>query len=254
MPLKKLTMMAIKDLQAKTSHTLTIDDLDIIMELDAIASSLSGTTQDERRILQQPYSLCGVSFYPLTIAKSQWFGEIVEEWGVRESQHEALLFWVMSLPNRSEALDEYADPNKAKKAIKALNKKLHCTPEQMAEVYRKCIGASANRQNENASADPQEQESDTDLYGGLIAALIKEYGGTYERWLYETPVDVVGMMFSHACARAEERDEQRRKDSSQKGKACAPRNSERIAMHARFRRKLAEIREKWSADDGQKES
>lgn len=173
-----LTKKAIKRLLQTTKHLLTVDDFDIIGELDELAGEVAHVSKSHRRLLREPFELCGILFYPLTVAKSLWFNEKIEEWGIPALHHEAFLFWLMSLPNKSEIFDEYSDLRKAEKAIKRLSRKLHCSPDEITSIYHKCIG--------NSSGGDDGRDVD---YGGMIAVLLKEYGGTPDQWLSEEPID-----------------------------------------------------------------
>ena len=68
--MQQMTKEAIKKLVAETSHALHVDDFDLISELDAIAVGLSGVSKSEQRLLNAPFDLCGIKFYPITVAKA----------------------------------------------------------------------------------------------------------------------------------------------------------------------------------------
>ena len=107
--MQQMTKEAIKTLQKKTNHVLRVENCDLIEELDAIASGFAGVTKSERRLLSTPFELCGIKFYPLTVAKSLWYTEKCEEWEVEGSKQDGLLFWLLSLPNTEAELDTYSD-------------------------------------------------------------------------------------------------------------------------------------------------
>jgi len=224
---------------SETGHRLTLDDFDDVAELDALAAKVSGTTHGEARLLFEPFSLCGVLFYPLSVAKSLWYAEKCEEWGVEGSAQEALLFWLLTVPNESHALDLYCDRKKAHKAVRKLSRRLHCSSAQMTHVYEQCVGIESNR------STPGKVN-----YGGLIHCLLREYGGDAERWLYETPLPMIETLMNKHAERINA-EAQARQGSPQQGRAVAPVASERLRALRDLRFKANEIREKWSKQDGE---
>ena len=240
--MQQMTKQAIKKLQQETGHVLTVEDCDLIEELDAIADGFAGLSKSEQRLLSQPFELCGIKFYPLTVAKSLWYVEKCEEWEVTGTHQDALLFWLLSLPNTDEAIDTYSCQKDADKAIKRLSRRLHCTQEEMAAVYEKCLGL-------NSKSEANEDVKDTD-YGGMIAVLLREYGGTPNRWLYETPVQMISTLFNAYAKKVEAENGAVKKSAASKGKAIAPQPSKKLAALSQFRAKVNEIKELWSGDHG----
>lgn len=234
-----LTKKTIKRILQKTAHVLDVEDFDCIEALDELAEKMDGVSTRERRLLNSPFDLCGIKFYPLTVAKSLWYAEKVEEWEIEGTNQEGFLFWLLTLPLTSEALDMYSERKTADKASKKLSRCLHCQPDELGEVYRKCIGRKAG--------DTDETDDSVADYGGMIACLIKEYGGTDEKWLYETPVEVIGSMFFQIEKRVASEEASSRVKSASGGKAVAPKASHRLVSFKAFRDKAQEIEEKWSA-------
>lgn len=239
--MQTLTKQAIKKLSAEENHALGVEDFDDIEELDRFAQGVSGVTKHERRLLNSPFELCGIKFYPLTVAKTLWFREKVEEWGVSEPEQEGLLFWLLTLPLDDTALDTYSLEKDAQRACKRLSKRLHCTQPELIEVYRKCIGAHE---------DNETGESNEVQYGGMIACLIKEYGGSPEKWLYETPVDMIGALFDEFTKRVQAEEQATKTRQASGGKAKAPNVTVKLRSLGKFNAKLNEIREKWRQVDG----
>ena len=78
--MQKLTEKKVKELLRDTDHVLCIEDFPDVEALDRLAQKVCGTTRSEARLLSEPFELCGILFYPLTIAKSMWFSEKCLEW------------------------------------------------------------------------------------------------------------------------------------------------------------------------------
>lgn len=236
--MQTLTKEAIRKLQSQTSRAIQIEDFDLIEELDVLADEVAGVSKDERRILSQPYELCGIKFFPITVAKSLWYQEKAVEWEIEGIYQESLLFWLLSLPNTEAELDKYTTRKDADRAVKRLSRRLHCTNDELTEVYCKCLGISGNE---------SEQKADTD-YGGMIAVLLREYGGTPEKWLYETPVPMIGALFAAYAQKVDAENNSARRVSASKGKAVAPQPTQRMAALTKFREKVNAIRELWETE------
>ena len=237
-----MTKEAIKKLQSQTKHSLTIDDFDLIDKLDLVADEICRVTKRERRLLNQPVSLCGVSFFPLTVAKSLWFAEKCEEWDVCDTNREGLLIWLLTVENCSDALDYYSTKKMADKASRRLSRKLHCSSDELTEVYFKCIGGEGRGSSDEGGKDVD--------YGGAIACLLREYGGTPDKWLYETPVEMLGVLFKAFEDRVNAEQDSACKVSAKGGKAVAPKPTASLAARGRFRYVSNEIEAIWSVDNG----
>ena len=235
-----MTKQAIQKLLKETTHQLTLDDFDLLDELDELANGFYGTSKTERRLLNQPFELCGILFYPLTVAKSLWYAEKVAEWELSEVQQEGLLFWLLSVPNSAEQLDIYSDPKKTDKAVKRLSRRLHCAPDEMSAVYAKCVGVTGSGGSD-----------DVVDYGGMVASLIREYCGTPDQWLYETPIEKISDLFRAFSERVMAENEANRTSQAKQGKAVAPAPTRKLQALSEFRLKVAEIKKLWS-EDGQK--
>lgn len=238
----QMTKEAIRKLQTETGHALTVADFDDAEAMDKIAAKVIGQSPEDRRLLNQPFELCGVLFYPLTVAKSLWYAEKCEEWAVAEGEEEIFLFWLLTIPNTSESLELYAGYKDARKAVKRLSRRLHCTPEEMTTVYRKCVGLASD-------GDPDSEKSSAANYGVVISVLLREYGGTPSQWLYETTTEMLSSLFS---AYAQKVDAERSGATvNGKAKAIAPAITNKMIALSLFREKVNAIRAKWEASDGE---
>ena len=221
----------------ETNHVLSVEDFDLFEELDAIADQFAGVSKSERRLLNQPFDLCGIKFYPLTVAKSLWYAEKCEEWELSGTSQDSFLFWLLSLPNDETSLDTYSEFKAANKAVKRLSRKLHCTNQEMTDIYKKCLGITGKESTGEAT--------DTD-YGVVIACLLREYGGTAEEWLYHTPVEMIATLFKAYADRINAENNAGRKVAGKNGKAVAPQADARMIALSKFRKKCNEIKELWN--------
>ena len=239
-----LTKKEIEKLLKKTSHELTVDDLDEIQAIDKLADKVAGVSSRERRLLSSPFELSGRKFYPMTIAKSLWLEEKVMEWGVSESEQQGMSFWLFTIPLDSESLEQYSSYKEAAKAARKLNKSLHCTEEELAEVCRKCLGVYESEPKTSGDEDgPTESR-----YGGLVTCMMKEYGGTPAQWLYDTPLTVIAQMFDEFEARIISEEKQTKRTPTKV--ATVPRITESMRASHKFNLAIRELSRKWSESDG----
>jgi hypothetical protein len=237
----EMTKKTVEKLQKECRHVLDVADFDDIEALDKIAAKVVRQTPDERRLINQPFELCGISFYPITIAKSLWYAEKCDEWAVEGIFQDAFLFWLLTLPLTDDALDAYATRKEADKAVRRLSKRLHCTPDEMTAVFKRCVGDKG---------EPAEGSKDATNYGGLIACLLREYGGTPEQWLYETPVESIGAMVDQYVHRINAEAEAAQSGASKGGKASPPVVTPKLQALRDYRLKTNEIKKKWSGENG----
>jgi hypothetical protein len=239
--MQKMTKEKVKQLQNQTSRVLTVEDFDLIEKLDRAAVEVSTVTKREYRLLNQPFNLCGVNFYPLTVAKSMWIEEKCCEWELDDASRSGFLLWSLTLENTEAALDAFTTRRQADKASKRLLRKLHCREAELTDIYEKCTGQTAD------SVDVEDDGEDLD-YGGMVAVLLREFGGSPEKWLYETPIEMLGVLFTAYEERVIRESEASADVSASKGKAVAPRPSKRLAALSRFRKASEHILEAWSEE------
>lgn len=245
--MQELTKQTIKRIQAKTQHVVDVEDFDCIEELDRLADKVAGVTKTERRLLNSPFDLCGIKFYPLTVAKSLWYVEKLDEWEIPELYHDGFFFWLLTLPLTDEALSEFSEFKKANKALKKLSKRMHCTTEEIQTICERCCGSYGGTGGEEGEGKGKDVRNE---FGGLVASLIREYGQSPEHWLYEAPIEQVGEFYDLFIARIVAEDNANRSTSAKGGKAVAPKATPRLRALKEFRDKAQEIEEEWSAIDG----
>lgn len=235
--MQELTKKTVEKLMRDTSRVIRAEDFDDIEELDKLADKVVNQSPEERRLLNQPFELCGIPFYPLTIAKSLWYAEKCEEWQVEGIFQDAFLFWLLTLPLDEASLDTYSLRKDADKAVKKLARRLHCTSEQMTDVFKRCIGDNGKK-SEGGDGGTQ--------YGSLISLMLREYGGTPEQWLYETPVETIGSLVDQYVHRMNMEQDASRSTASKRGKAVAPPPSAKLIALKAFNTKMVQLKNRWS--------
>ena len=235
-----MTKEAIRKLQKQTSHALIVEDFDVIAELDKCAQDVVRKSSIDRRLLSCPVTVDGVeaSFYPLTVAKSIWYAEKLDEWEIAPIYEEAFMFWLLTLPNKEDELCKWSTKKNVNKAMRKFASKLVCPASALQEVFARCVGVcDSNGEKDNAEDD----------YGGMIACLVREYGGKPEEWLYEKHVELIAEMYERLVDRVQAEQDEMRKSSKSGG---APVVTRKMRALDKFRQKTSEIRMLWSEQDG----
>jgi len=221
-----------------------VNDFDDIEALDKLANSVTGVSKIERRLLNSPFELGGILFYPLTVAKSLWFTEKVKEWDIDDSLTDALMFWVLTVPIKTDALDQYETYKSVDRAMRKMAKKMHFTHAEINEVCSRCIG--------DVSGDTEtESSSDSANFGGMVACLIREFGQSPDYWLYETPIEKIHVLYAQIIARVSQEENASKVKSVKGGKAKAQNVTHKVRSLGDFQAMARKIEEKWSLEDDQ---
>ena len=240
--MQELTKNAISNLQRTTGHVLTVADFDDIEALDSLAEKVAGVSSIERRLLNSPFELCGIKFYPLTVAKSLWAKEKIDLWEIPEEHADAFTFWILTLPLGEAALEKYESRHVADRAMKKLARKMDFSFEEINDVCDKCLGITKN-------SDSGDKES-ANAFGGMVACLVREYGQSPNYWLYDTSMEMITELYDQISIKAMAEEDANRSTSASNGKAKAPSATPKLRALKAFRDKAHELEEKWSAKDG----
>ena len=155
MQMQKMTEKSIQRLLKKTGHQLAVADWADIESLDRLAKKMSGVSETERRLLNSPFELGGLMFYPLTVAKSLWAKEKMEIWDISGTNSDAFMFWVLTIPHGEEALAKYDKRSVADRSMTRLARKMHFSSDDINDVCNKCIGIYDGDSNDTESEEEQ---------------------------------------------------------------------------------------------------
>ena len=242
--MQELTKNAILNLQRTTGHVLAVKDFEDIEALDGLAEKMNGVSSVERRLLNSPFELCGIKFYPLTVAKSLWFTEKCEEWDIPAEHQDAFMFWVLSFPLTEEPFDKYTTHKKADGVMRKFARRMHMTHDEINSICSRCLGVVD-------SCDEDGSKDSSTAFGGMVACLIREFGQSPDYWLFEASVEKVMEFYTQIIARVTAEEDSNRQASSGKGKATAPRATPKLKAFKAFRDKAKLIEDKWSSDNGE---
>ena len=243
MQMQKMTEKSIQRILKKTGHQLAVADWADIESLDRLAKKMSGVSETERRLLNSPFELGGLMFYPLTVAKSLWIKEKLELWNVPGELEDAYTFWLLTIPLGEDSLDKFEEKKKANRDMRRKSRKMNFTYEEITSICNRCLGTTKNEETGETERETQ--------FGGMIACLVREYGQSPDYWLYECPVDKVVEMYEQVVKKAIMESEAQRANAGKNGTAQAPRVTPKLIAFRDYRNKEREIELKWSANHGE---
>ena len=228
--MQQMTRQKIAELIAKFNRVLTLDDVELITELDKAAELVvNGVQVAESSLFAYPLLVAGEAFCAPTIGKEiYWKEQIVN--AVDEDMLTAAYFWVLTL-------DDVPDL-RGKDIAKAVRKwakkcKLTSADVDYVQAYYMPDEAQAKKNAESSS------------YGEIIALLVREYGQDCEHWL-NAPESEIKMLLADWTARQEAKAAQIRKAVKGTRNQVAPAPSPKITAITRFNRVVADIEAKWS--------
>ena len=169
-----MTQQTVMRLLSETKHRLTLDDFDLLQELDEIATRLVSGRSGERSLLSMPFIRGGIKFYPTTIAKDLYWQEVVSG-HVDEAWEPIAFLWLMSHDGLPDATAD-----EVQKRVKSFARTLNIDEAVLREIvdhYNPKTGGAKEKENEYN-------------YGDVIALLIREYGQSWEYWM-NAPSDTV---------------------------------------------------------------
>jgi hypothetical protein len=234
MALNKQTELDIAELLKGSGHTLTLEDVADIQDLDAIACRISSREDKETaQVLSYPTLVGGVWLYPPRIAGLLWYEQHAPLWDDAVVQL-VLMAFAMSFDEPAKPLAKLADPRAAYDAAIAWGKTLNCSTLELNHIVKAMLG--------NSKADDPDE-----THWPLVSFLCREYGQSPRYWIDESPIGEIIALCNEYGARIDRQIEQSEKASKKSVKTIVHKIAGPVKQ---YREKLKSIREKWSASNG----
>jgi len=227
--LEKMTRLALSAALDETGHTLGLDDLDAITELNGYAVQVVRGESDEHALIETPIAIGGVIFEPLTLSKIIWMHDIGSAWFDDEDQSMVVPY---ALYVDADALWQYTSAKELLRDVKLWVRKTKLTPEHIARLIEWAFPQKDGGDNK-----------DGDSYGPIIALLCREYGSTPDYWLNASFGLVRAMLDDYT-----QRMNAEREAASRGGKAVAPVATPKMIALRNFTKKKNAIIESWAND------
>ncbi|MFH1603966.1 MAG: hypothetical protein ABIH03_08670 [Pseudomonadota bacterium] len=228
------TRQKLKDLLARTAHVLDVEDFDDIAELDRLAKKITDPGSGlNSPLTEHAVYVRGVPVYPLTLAHLTYLDEAPDLLGLAESDRVALMLWILTQP---EITDAHYDADSTRKALRAWARRCRWTEKDISGVmelrYRRMI-----------EADGENAKDGTD--SALIGLLCREYGDAPDYWIHRAAVGVIEACVADWNRQQEAQAAAYRKAS--KGGGVAPPPSPKFVAMRKFRECSEKLEAKWLA-------
>ena len=172
------------------------DLLDLSRLADVVTNAES---KGDVAILRPCVEIGGILFHRITIGAAHWFQRVAEMYGRDhgEAYSMAFAYAFASARDPIAALWPYADDKrKLEKRLREWQRGLGCTPDELFED----LGEFAKEEQEEPlpgdEAQPEADEKKGTGHGWLVDLLCKEYGGTAEQWIWQTPRSQISTMLA----------------------------------------------------------
>ena len=225
-----MTRQKIALLIAEFNRVLTLDDIELITQLDKVADRVvKGVQVSASSLFAYPLLVAGEAFRAPTIGKEiYWKEQIVK--AVDDDYLSAAYFWILTFEDVPELRGK-----EIQKAVKKWARKCNLTSENIEYVQRYYAPDEAQaKQNDEAHE-----------YGEIIALLVREYGKDCDHWL-NAPESEIKMLLADWTARQEEKAAAYRKSRGGSRNQVAPAPSPKIQALHKFNLIVAEIKAEWS--------
>jgi len=225
-----MTRQKLKELIAEFNRVLTLDDIELITQLDKAADLVvKGVQVAESSLFAYPLLVAGEAFKAPTIGKEIYWKEQVVK-AIDDELLSAAYFWVLTLDDVPELRGK-----DIAKTVKRWAKKCKLTASDV-DYIQAYYAPDEEQAQKNADAHG---------YGEIIALLVREYGKDCNHWL-NAPESEIKMLLADWTARQEAKAAAYRKSSGGSRNQVAPAPSPKIQALHRFNLIVAEIKASWS--------
>lgn len=224
-----MAIQKIKELLSQTGHELSLEDFDVVAELDRRGDAVTNPSGDETDVFSIPVRLGKYLLCSPTISKMTWYNECALKWWEDSDVADYALGYMLQPHIKGSWL--YRQTKKfTEHQVMVYARGLNVSPQAYEEAIQAVIGVGDGDGNNQ------------DLYGPLIAFLTKEYHATPKYWADEADVDLIGaLMKDHMDGVAT----QNAQASKQSKVAIAPVKTPRLVALNKFREQANLIEELW---------
>lgn len=224
-----MTTQDVKALLEETGHALTVEDFDLIIELDRAASVVvSGPKDKSESIYAFPILAGGQAFHAPTIGKQIYWQEHVAD-NVDEDWLTCAFLWLLA--STDVPTERGAD---VLAAVKRWGRKCKLTEREVSQII--------------TAYNHEEQSGDSASYGEIIALLVREYGKDCNHWL-NAPEHEISMLLSDWTKRQEEKASAYRRSKVGSKNPLPPLPSPKIKAMQRYREIKNHLRELWQKSE-----
>lgn len=228
----------LNELLAATSHVLTADDIDDVLELDRLAEQVGNPSTG----IDSPLKGHAVYFrsrpvYPLTLAHLEFLDQAATSDECGDQDRDTFILWVLTQP---EITDDHYDFRTSRKRARKWSRTCPWRTDDVNAIMELRYTGII----EQGGGTTEECKENAD--GALVGMLAREYGNDPHYWMHTAPVDVVKACVADWAARQEAQAAAYRR--ANKGAAtAAPAPSPKFVAMRKFRECAERIEAKWLA-------
>lgn len=235
--LHKKTQIEVEKLLNDTGHTLTLDDIPAILELDELSHRITGSVGEYAAIHRWPVKAGKLLLRPLSLSKIAWYNQCGAKWFADDPETLiCLLAFLLSVENDESYMWSLVDPDTARDSIQEWVTGVDATPAELESSIASIIDTGEKHESvDNKVGDD----------GPLVALLCKEYGSSPDHWIHKESITVIRAMLNDYTRRMNE--EIRKHNASSKGKnKQALLKSPSMEASQQFRKKITDLELRWT--------
>jgi len=233
MTIHLMARQKLDELLSQTNHSLTLDDIPLVLKLNEAALKVVDPYDDEGLQLQTlPVKVGQYLLARPHISKERWYNHVIEEW---DNPPDLLLPFILWTEVTGEYLWSTPDRKDVERRIRKFGNGLHTTRTELEGALKHLLPQLSDVP-ESASGEG---------YGPLISTLIREYGQTAEYWLNEAHPDLISMLITEHSRNIDQLNEEHAKAMRGSGKAVRPPRTPKSDALEAFRNISNEIIASW---------
>jgi len=211
------------------NRTLTLDDVDVIVELDKIASRIQADAKEIERVRSSYFSVGDKVFSQQTFARASLCERILDAYGDGYLSDIGLVY-ALDMERTREEIEGMP----SRTTLLLYRSKLHITLKEVSAVFAEKLGGDEDGDDDDTTTKQEVWQ--------MCAFLAKNVGGSPDEWMHATQEKIQGAAkFLDESIRAE----QAATGSSKVAKAPAP--TPLIYAVKEFSDKLKELEASWAA-------
>jgi len=200
----ELAKEAITRILTATKHQLSLDDFDDIAQLNEVARrAMTPNEPHAYRLLARPAEVgtTGILLHPSTISRAWWISDHAHRLFPEEVRLLAAVVYALKVED-PRVLYSLSDSELISEVMEVV-KLLDVMPSELLATMEKVLDIpGATGEGDGAGAEPSM------IYGPVIAALLREYGGTPDLWLHDTGLETIKTLLEDLRVKVESDNEQ----------------------------------------------
>lgn len=225
-----MTIQKVQELLSLTGHKLSLEDFDLIAELDRIADTVTNPAGEDKSIMTIPVRIGKYLMVSPTINKMTWYNECALEWWGETNLADYAIGYMLQ-PHIQGSWLYLQEKKFLEKEVWKYARGLNVLPKEYEDAVQSVV-------------KPSDDDSDGDAegYGPLVALLTKEYNATPKYWMDEADLNVINTLMADYIDGIEAQQKSLRKNSKS---AIPPMKTPKTVAINKFREQSNLVSEAW---------